>query len=148
LEIANFAGYVKEEKILNEIRDWKSSPTPNLILESGMIGKNECDNQGSGNLNSLVVSQSYLQAELELDNNSWVFWSQTWYPGWNLYLDGEKTGPVMRGNYTFMAACIPSGKHTVEFIYQPLSIRVGAFATLVGLTLIIAISLLKKKVRE
>ncbi len=59
---------------------------------------------------------------------------QNYYPGWNVYIDGEynshnysKTNLLMSGVY------VPPGEHIVELRYQPNSVLIGAFTSLSGL---------------
>jgi hypothetical protein len=145
LVIANFLGYAEPEDILQRFGEGKSEVESGLLLEMDQEALHDCQGQGSGTVNILGQTQSSFKAHLVLEKNSWVLWSQTWYPGWNLFLDGEKSGPVLRGNYTFMVACIPAGDHLVEFRYQPLSFRLGAMITLSSLGLIVAAAVLKKR---
>lgn len=44
------------------------------------------------------------------------------YPGWTATVDGIPT-PVLRTNLIFRGVEIPGGHHTVEFSFQPLSLR-------------------------
>ena len=52
------------------------------------------------------------------------------YPGWVAYVDGERQEP-RRANALFMAASVPTGKHSVRFVYEPLSVE-HIWALLVG----------------
>ncbi len=145
LVIANLIGYAPEDEILDRIRSWEPGEETNLVLDDEYRGIYDCDNYGSGSIEEYEVSQSTLRAELDLDNDSWVMWSQAWYPGWNYYLDGNKIGAVVRGNFTFMVACVPEGEHVVEFLYQPLSIRIGAFISLASLSGVLGLGLLRNR---
>jgi hypothetical protein len=58
----------------------------------------------------------------------------TYYPGWNAYVDGAKV-EVLRANYAFRAVAVPAGSHTVEFVFRPWSFYWGlgvSLATLFG----------------
>lgn len=46
------------------------------------------------------------------------------FPGWKVYVNGEP-GTVMAANGFQMAAWVPAGTRTVEFRYEPQSIRAG-----------------------
>ncbi|MCB0688266.1 MAG: YfhO family protein [Saprospiraceae bacterium] len=53
--------------------------------------------------------------------------SEIWYgpdKGWQAYLDGNPVSHV-RANYLLRALRIPSGKHKVEFVFQPRSFYLG-----------------------
>jgi len=68
-----------------------------------------------------------------------LFLSDSYYPGWKVYIDGVKD-TIYRANYAFRAVALAPGTHTIEFVYQPMSFIIGAFMTL--LTLILAIGVL------
>ncbi len=53
-----------------------------------------------------------------------ALFSEVYYPkGWQVTIDGEPV-EMLRANYTLRALPIPAGKHTVEFRFEPRSIRV------------------------
>jgi hypothetical protein len=62
-----------------------------------------------------------------------------WYPEWRAYLDGAET-PVYPADAAFRAVKVPAGDHTVEFRYDPVSFRIGAWVSAGALLLILALS--------
>jgi hypothetical protein len=80
-------------------------------------------------------SPGYLRIETDNLDRGWIFWSQTWYPGWIIKINGIKTGPALRANYLFQAAEVKPGVQQVEFIYSPVSFKLGAAITAVVLLL-------------
>ncbi|MBI2941282.1 MAG: YfhO family protein [Chloroflexi bacterium] len=73
----------------------------------------------------LDYSSERIVARVRLGRPSFLFLADTYYPGWRAFVDGEER-PVYRANYLFRAVPVPPGEHTVEFIFDPLSVRVGA----------------------
>lgn len=57
-------------------------------------------------------------------NRQFLFLSDSYYPGWKAYVDGEET-EIIRANYLFRAILIEPGKHKVRFDYDPLSFKLG-----------------------
>jgi hypothetical protein len=55
---------------------------------------------------------------------SYLFLSDTYYPGWKAFIDGEETA-IMRANCAFRAVRVSGGEHVVEFVYRPLSLYAG-----------------------
>jgi len=48
-----------------------------------------------------------------------------YYPlGWEAYIDGKKTA-YCKTDYALRGLSIPAGKHIIEFIFDPTSVRVG-----------------------
>jgi hypothetical protein len=59
--------------------------------------------------------------------------SENYYPGWHAYVAGNET-PIVRVNAVMMGVRVPSGSNTVNFVFDPLSVKLGALLT--GLTLL------------
>jgi hypothetical protein len=82
--------------------------------------------------------ESYNKVKVEVfsSENSLLFLSQTYYPGWKVFVDG-KENKIIKANYKYQAVAFPKGKHIVEWYYQPNSFKIGvalSFATLIFLT--------------
>ena len=58
--------------------------------------------------------------------------SEVAYPGWRVFVDGERV-PVVRADYALRAACVPAGAHQVVFSFVPTSLIVGAVITILTL---------------
>lgn len=68
----------------------------------------------------------------------YLFLSEVFYPGWKAYVD-EKPQRILRGNYLFRVVQVPSGNYSVQLVYDPLSIRVGAGISLFSLLCMLGI---------
>ena len=58
-----------------------------------------------------------------------LFVSDSYYPGWKVYVDGRER-PLLRANYMFRAVALAAGEHKVSFIYDPISFKLGAMVSL------------------
>jgi hypothetical protein len=89
----------------------------------------------TGNLRNKVKliyeSNNRLLLVAESTENSMLVLSDTFSPGWRVFIDGKK-GKIFRANYTFRAVPISAGKHMVEFVYNPLSFKLGITITSLG----------------
>ncbi|MGB4843946.1 MAG: YfhO family protein, partial [Ferruginibacter sp.] len=66
-----------------------------------------------------------IKYEFNAATNQFAVFSEIYYPlGWEAYIDGKKT-PYVKTNYALRGLAIPAGKHTIEFIFNPTSVRVG-----------------------
>jgi hypothetical protein len=77
-----------------------------------------------------------------LASSSLLVFSDIYYPGWKVYVDGSPQ-PLMAANLIMRGVPVPAGRHTVEFVYDPFSFKLGvgiSVATLVilGLALVVA----------
>ena len=86
------------------------------------------------------------QATLRTDGPAWVVFSETWFPGWTVWVDGEARTPV-RTNYLFQGVEVGPGEHTVIFRYQPRYIVWTALAWLMALVLGLATSFAWRRYR-
>ncbi len=51
------------------------------------------------------------------------------YPGWQATIDGQPA-EILRAYGALSALAIPTGEHTVQFVYDPLTYRIGAIVSL------------------
>ncbi len=75
---------------------------------------------------------------INTSSDGWMLLSDTWYPGWKATVDGVDTN-VYRGFGVFKVVKVPSGKHEIQFDYQPLSYFLGAIIS--GFTLLIVMTI-------
>lgn len=78
------------------------------------------------------VLPNYLKYETQSNSNRLLIFSEVHYPaGWNAYLDGKQVDYI-RANYVLRAMVVPSGKHTVEFKFEPETYATGERISLAG----------------
>jgi hypothetical protein len=65
-----------------------------------------------------------------------LFLSEVYYPGWKAYVNGEPQ-PILRGNYLFRTVEVPEGTSTVQFVFDPLSVKAGTCVTLFTVLLLV-----------
>ncbi|HWP48322.1 MAG TPA: hypothetical protein VNM22_14250 [Candidatus Limnocylindrales bacterium] len=58
----------------------------------------------------------------------------TWYPGWKVRID-NRPDTLLPTDYLFRGVYLKEGPHTVEFIYDPLSYKLGLYVSLFSLSL-------------
>ncbi|MBW1944381.1 MAG: YfhO family protein, partial [Deltaproteobacteria bacterium] len=83
---------------------------------------------------------SYRPDEIVINTDSqasgFLFLSEAFYPGWKAYLN-DKPVKILRGNYLFRVIQVPQGRHVVRFVFDPVSIKVGACITILTIFLIV-----------
>jgi len=83
------------------------------------------------------VLPNYLKYETQSATNRLLVFSEVHYPaGWNAYLDGKQVDYI-RANYVLRAMAVPSGRHTVEFKFEPESYSKGEQISLAGSILLL-----------
>jgi len=129
-------------KILAESENFMES----IILSSSTTAVTaNCQRSGDGEAWIIEKASGYIKLKADLMSNSWLTWSQSWYPGWVAVIDGDQQIEVERANYLFQAVCVPEGKHVVEIIYRPVSFYMGAGITGLSLAILMAIAILSRK---
>ncbi len=67
---------------------------------------------------------NFMTYAVDAKKNQLAVFSEIYYPkGWKISIDGQPA-EMVRANYVLRALPIPAGKHTVEFRFEPTSIRV------------------------
>ncbi|NUL82637.1 MAG: YfhO family protein [Armatimonadetes bacterium] len=66
---------------------------------------------------------------------SWLFISDTYYPGWRATVNG-KNMPVIRANGAFRAIPVPPGDSTVRMRYSPASFQWGLILATLGIAIV------------
>lgn len=116
-----------------------------ILISSPTAVNANCISGGDGEVWINEKAPGYIKIQTDLNKNSWLIWSQSWYPGWVAVIDGEQQVEVERANYLFQAVCVPEGEHIVEISYKPVSFYMGAGITGTSLVLLITIVIFSKK---
>jgi hypothetical protein len=70
-----------------------------------------------------------------LSSSKFLILSDSYYPGWKVYVDG-KEDKLFCANYIMRAVYLDKGDHKVDFIYDPVSFKVGKYISFLSLILI------------
>lgn len=84
----------------------------------------------------VAYEPNYLKYEVESLNGGTVVFSENYYPGWQSFVDGQEV-PHGRANYILRAMNVPSGKHVVEFKFDPVSLHVTENIAFIALGLLL-----------
>ena len=149
LRLIGCAFAVEEEaEALNLIIEGKVNLEQKVIFDDTYQGTISPCNKYLGEITILEEKPGYLKLNANLEEGSWIVWSQSWYPGWRGEIDG-KLVEVQRANYLFQAVYSPAGNHEVEFLYRPESYIWGAGISAVGVSAVTVglIRTRKKKIK-
>lgn len=121
-------------------------PARTVLLEKEPAG---IKRQFSGKSSVKVASYSSNETVLRVktDTDGVLVASESWYPGWKAYVDGEEV-ELMRANIVLRAVALKAGEHTVRFVYSPASFKAGVLisaSTLVLATAMTAYSVKRNK---
>jgi hypothetical protein len=73
-----------------------------------------------------------LQLLVNSAEDSLLVLSDTYYPGWKAFVNGTPQ-KIYQADYAFRAVPLNPGTHRLEFVYDPMSFKLGAGVTLLGI---------------
>jgi len=107
----------------------------------------------SATISLQIYQPDYLKYQTNTTKEQLAVFSEIYYEkGWNAYVDGEKQ-KHFRVDYVLRAMKIPTGKHTVEFRFEPKMYGVGRIISMISsaillLMIILALWIEFKKKKE
>ena len=136
---------IDKEKLLDYLIGKNFDPRKVVLLEKAEVESELSDvtaMNSKGESSAIITSYRPDHINLLTDSSEpgYLFLSEVFYPGWKASVDGKPI-PVLRGNYLFRVVKVPKGKHQVDFVFDPLSIKIGVGVTVFTLLLVLAISL-------
>ena len=136
---------IEKEKLLDYLIEPDFDPRKVVLFERGDIESRLSDvTTLNPKRESSATVTSYRPDQIRLVTESsepgYLFLSEVFYTGWKAFVDDKPT-PILRGNYLFRVVKVPDGKHRVEFVFDPLSIKIGVWVTVLTLFLILVIFL-------
>jgi hypothetical protein len=120
---------MKEDSLLHVIRTGrlpdgsKWNPLQTVLLEAELSRPLE---PAARDARARIVRYAPNRIDLtaDSDGNSILVLSETAYPGWRVYVDGQ-SAELLRVNYDLRGVLIPAGSHQVSFVYRPWSAMIG-----------------------
>jgi hypothetical protein len=109
----------------------KWDPLRTALVESPLA--NEPTRPGEpGHVSVTSYRANRIQLETQTNATSFLVLSETDYPGWRAYVDGQST-EIIRTNYALRGLLVPAGKHEITLVYRPSSVLAGLFVSLLTL---------------
>ncbi len=112
-----------------------------VVDQSKMKLVNPTATDSTGTIRFIEKKPFYQKYEAESGKGGLGVFSEIFYPkGWTATIDGNEV-PIVRANYVLRALEIPSGKHTIEFTFQPKPYVIGNKVTMVSSVLLLVVVL-------
>ncbi len=99
---------IKNKAYVNGLEKWETVPGENSIYH----------------INLLEYNNNNFKLDVTTNQDGILVTSETWYPGWNVFIDGKKQD-ILQVNYCFKGVMVSEGTHIIEFKYEPISFFVG-----------------------
>ncbi len=114
-------------------------PQFEAIIDENKFSIPSMDTNAQGKIKLLERKPRHIKYEADLSGNALAVFSEIYYPnGWNATIDNNPT-EILRANYVLRALPINSGKHIIEFRFEPKSYIVGNTIMLLASILIIVL---------
>lgn len=135
-----------EKEILNNLLDENFPLAEKVVLEEEPPTKKSNRAKIASKIEYEVYSENRSLINVETEEDGILFISDTWYPDWYAFIDGEAV-EILRTNFNFRGIPIPKGSHIVEMVYKPRSFYNGIKVSLLSLLVLLAIFPLMKVIR-
>jgi len=144
--LASEVKVLPDPEILNVIRDGKFSdgkawdPRQVALTEDRFDftpATPEANVESSASAELILFDPNSVIVKTKSAQPSILILSANHFPGWRAYVDGNFV-TNLRVDYNLRGVVLPAGEHTVEFVYRPKSVLIGAvisLLTLIGLVI-------------
>ncbi len=124
------------QKIVDQIYNSNVNLLNTLILEKSLpFPTVDLDVRGVESASISAYEANKVTITVYANSPGLLFLSDTYYPGWEAYVDGDKT-TIYRANFAFRAVPVRQGQHVVTFVYRPASFVLGILLSSIGIIVI------------
>ena len=103
-------------------------PLKAVLLEEDV----ECKGEG-GNAEIISYEPERVKIRAEVKGEcGFLVLSDTYYPGWKVYVDGKRER-ILRAYGFIRTVKLNGGSYTVEFVFSPLTVKVGMILSIAGI---------------
>lgn len=132
------------EQVVARMAEPSFDPRQSVVLE-GHSSKTVQLTEPTGTTperNVSILGSTLNSITLDADTSApgWLVVSEIYYAGWKAYVDGQET-PISRADLALRAVQLDTGHYTVEFVYDPASVRYGLLITFSGVLLVVSMLL-------
>jgi len=124
--------------------EWQPSEEVLLDQRSAFHGKAETPADGRRAARITIDRANTVACEVLAPTQGFLVLTDTYYPGWEVLVDGEPA-ELLRANYLFRAVALAPGAHLVEFRYRPQSLTAGVALSAASLLALLLILRWKRK---
>ncbi len=128
--------FAQEGQVLEAMQDPSFDPAEEVLLFGEATEIASLGEGGTDEVRLLSYEPERVVIEAHLGEPGYLVLTDAYYPGWHAILDGQAAA-ILRADYYFRAVLLPEGEHRLEFVYDPLSLRLGVFLSGVALICLI-----------
>jgi len=126
-----------KEAIFAELTSKEFDPASYVVLEEEPESRSaRTDTLGEeSSANILDYTPNRITIEAEMSSDGFLVLSDLYYSGWRALVDGEQK-TIYKADYIFRAVQLGQGRHIVEFVFDPLSFKVGLVISVLTLLVV------------
>jgi len=109
-------------------------PAREVVIDAPIRLERETEFRGTANIE--LYQNDRVRITARLHEPGILVLTDAFYPGWKVYVD-KHPKRILRANYLFRGVELTPGNHTVEFVYDPASFKIGLFISLMTLALLL-----------
>jgi len=122
-----------DETQLVMLKDPSFDPEKSVLVANTLKTAGEKHRQPAVNSVQWVARRNNsFQLKVDAENDSVLVVSQTYYPGWRAWVDGQEA-QIVAADYALTGIAVTAGSHDVRFIYRPKSFLIGLAITAAAL---------------
>jgi hypothetical protein len=120
------------------------------IVISGISGNERINSpeevciQNQFSYSILEINPQSMTLKVSTSKDGWLMVGNSWYPGWMATIDGKETD-IVRGFTLFQTVQLPTGDHTIELQYKPVSVLIGSIISGISLLFVIFCGFYRRK---
>lgn len=114
-------------------------PSSTAFVVTGAATALPSTGQASGTAKITRTGDGYLRIASSSSADALLAVSEMWYPGWSARVDGEPA-EVLRVDYLIMGVQVPAGRHVVELVFDPASLKIGMTVSAAALVVVVGLA--------
>jgi hypothetical protein len=130
------------DEALAAIRDRRLRLGQEALVEATVTASGAPAAAAAGRIEMLPTSPDRVAARVSGSVDGWLIVNDTFFPGIVATVDGRVV-PVVRANGLVRAVALPAGTHTVEMVFRPTTLWLGAAISLSGILLAVGVTWLE-----
>lgn len=130
--IVHNARRVTSERALTMIADGEVNPRTHALVEVAAPKLQRTDDPTADEVQILIHEPEEVRLATRTDADGLLVLSEVYDPGWRACVDGKEV-MIYQTNYLLRGIPVPAGEHTVEFRYEPTSLRLGLVVTSIAI---------------
>jgi len=139
------------DKIFETLKSPDFNLRNEIIIENDLpesqLNSEEVPAQDDSTVKMVDYHDEQIKMDVNMENPGFLVLLDQYYPGWKALVDGKETD-IYPTDYVFRSVYLEKGSHKVEFIYDPLSYKIGKYITLGTILVLILAYIFRNRIDQ